>query len=59
MAGQEIKGNLWYQPLGRDPLPLSSCVGFRSLSHTSMQNFGSSDPRLTKIALNKALRSCV
>ncbi len=45
MAKQEIVGDLWYQSSGRDLLPPSSCVGFRTLSPTSVQNLGSRDPR--------------
>ena len=59
MARHQIEGDLWYQSSGHDLLPPSSCVGFRTLSPTSVQNLGSRDPRLTKIALYQALRSCV
>ena len=61
MAGEEIEGDLWYQSLGRDLLPPSSCVDFRTLSPTSVQNLGRIDPHLTKIALYQALhsKSCV
>ena len=48
MARQEIEGDLWDQSLGRDLLPPSACVGFRTLSPSSVQNLGSRDPRLTK-----------
>ena len=54
MARQEIKGDLWDQSSGRDLLPPSACVGLRLLSSTSMQNLGSRDPRLTKLALDQA-----
>jgi hypothetical protein len=57
MAGQEIEGDLWDQYLGFD-LPLPSVrVGFRTRSPTSVQNLGSRDPRLTKLALDQASRS--
>ncbi len=59
MARQEIEGDLWYQSSGRDPLPPSLCVGFRTLSPTSVLNLGSRDTRLTKLALDQALCSCV
>ena len=50
MTRQEIKGNLWDQSLGRDLLAPSACVGFRTLSPTSVHNLGGRlrDPRLTK-----------
>ncbi len=54
MAGQEIKGDLWDQSLGLDLPPLSTRVGFRTRSPTSLQNLGSRDPRLTKLALDQA-----
>ena len=38
MAGQESEGDLWDQSSGRDLLPPSACVGFRTLSPTSVQN---------------------
>ena len=63
MVRQEIEGDLWYQSSGRDPLPPSSCVGFRILSRTSVQNSGRRDPRLTKLALDQvcahALNLCI
>ena len=59
MSRHKIEGDLWYQSLGLNLLPPSSCVGFRTLSPTSVQNFGSRDPRLTKLAHYHALRSCV
>ena len=31
MARQEIEGDLWDQSLGRDLLPPSACVDFRTL----------------------------
>ena len=55
MAGQEIEGDLWDQSLGLDPLPPIACAGFRTLSLASVQNLGSRDPRLTKLALDQAL----
>jgi hypothetical protein len=58
MAGQEIEGDLWDQSLGLDLLPPFVCAGFRTLSLASVQNLGSRDPSLTKIALNQASRSC-
>ena len=54
MAGQEIEGDLWDQSLGLDLLP----PGFRTLSLSSLQNFGSRDAHLTKLALDQASRSC-
>jgi hypothetical protein len=54
MAGQEIKGNLWDQSLGLDLPPPSARIGFRTRSPTSVQNLGSRDPRLTKLALDQA-----
>ena len=59
MARQEIEGDLWYRSSGRDLLPPSLRVGFKTLSHTSVRNLGSRDPRLTKLALDQALRSYV
>jgi hypothetical protein len=56
MVGQEIKGNVWDQSLGLDLQPPSVRVGFRTLSPTSVQNLKSRDSRLTKLALDKALR---
>jgi hypothetical protein len=58
MAGQEIKGDLWDQSVGLDLLPNIVCAGFRTLSLASLQNFGSRDSRLTKLALDQASRSC-
>ncbi len=54
MAGQEIEGDLWDQSLGLDLLPTIVCAGFRTLSLASVQNLGSREPRLTKLALNQA-----
>ena len=54
MAGQEIEGDLWDQSLGLDLLPPIACAGIRTLSLASVQNLGSRDPRLTKLALNQA-----
>ena len=54
MAGQENEGDLWDQSLGLDLLSLTVCVRFRTLSLTSVQNLGSRDPRLTKLALDLA-----
>ncbi len=59
MARHKIKGDLWYQSLGRDLQPPSSYVGFRTLSPTSVQSLGSRDPRFTKLTLYQALRVCV
>ncbi len=58
MAGQEFEGDLWDQSLGLDLLNPSTNVGFRTLSLTSVQNFGSSDPRLRKLGLDQASHSC-
>ena len=58
MARQEIEGDLWDQSVGPYLLPTSVCVGFRTLSPTSMQNLGSRDPHLTKLALDQASRAC-
>ena len=56
MAGQEIEGDLWDQSLGLDLLPPIACAGsgFRTPSLASVQNLGSRDPRLTKLALDQA-----
>ena len=54
MAGREIEGDLWDQSLGLDLLPPIACAGFRTLSLASVQNLGSRDPRLTKLALDQA-----
>ena len=59
MARQEIEGDLWYQSSGRDLLPQSLRVGFITLSPTSVRSLGSRDPRLTKLARDQALCSCV
>ena len=58
MAGQEIEGDLWDQSLRLDLLPPIACAGFRTLFLASVQNLGSRDPRLTKLALDQASRSC-
>ena len=58
MAGQEIEGDLWDQSLGLDLLPPIACAGFRTLSLASVQNLGSRDPHLTKLALDQASHSC-
>jgi hypothetical protein len=58
MAGQEIEGGLWDQSLGLDLLPTIVCSGFRTLFLASVQNLGSKDPRLTKLAFDPASRSC-
>ncbi len=54
MAGQEIKGDLWDQSLGLDLLSTIARAGFRTLSLASVQNLGSRDPRLTKLAVDQA-----
>ena len=54
MAGQEIEGDLSDQSLGHDLLPPSALDGSITLSPISVQNLGSRDPRLTKLALAKA-----
>ncbi len=54
MAGQEIEGGLWDRYLGVGLLPPSERVGFTTLFPTSVQNLGSRDPRLTKLALDQA-----
>ncbi len=54
MAGQEIEGDLWDQALELDLLPPIASAGFRTLSLASVQNLGSRDPRLTKLALDLA-----
>jgi hypothetical protein len=54
MAGQEIEGDLWDQSLGLELLPPIACAGIRTLSLASVQNLGSRDPRLTKLALDQA-----
>jgi hypothetical protein len=53
MAGQEIEGDLWDQSLGLDLLPTIMCAGFRTLSLASVQNLGSRDQRLIKLALDQ------
>jgi hypothetical protein len=58
MAGQEIEGDLWDQSLGLDLLPPIACAGFRTLPLASVQNLGSTDPRLTKLPLDQASHSC-
>ena len=58
MPGQEIEGDLWDQSLGLDLLPPIACAGFWTLSLASVQNLGSRDPHLTKLALDQASRSC-
>ncbi len=57
MAGQEIEGDLWDQ-LALLPQTPSAHVGFRILSPTSVKKLGSRDPRLKKLALDPASRSC-
>ena len=54
MAGQEKQGDLWGLSLGLDLLPPTVCAGFRTLSLASVQNLGSRDPCLTKLALDLA-----
>jgi hypothetical protein len=55
MAGQEIEGDLWDQSLGLElPPPIACAGGFRTLFLASVQNLGSRDPRLTKLALDQA-----
>ena len=54
MAGQENQGDLWGLTLGLDLLPPTACAGFRTLSLASVQNLGSRDPHLTKLALDQA-----
>jgi hypothetical protein len=58
MAGQEIEGDLWDQYCELDLPPPSARIGFRTRSPTSVQNLGSRDPRLTKLALDQVSRSC-
>ena len=61
MVRQEIEGDLWDQSSGRNLLFLSACVGngwFENTVPPSVQNLGSRDPRLTKLALHQALRAC-
>ncbi len=53
MAGQEIEGDLWDQSLGLDLLSSIVCAVFRTLSLAFVQNLGSRDPRLTKLALDQ------
>jgi hypothetical protein len=58
MAGQEIEGDLWDQTFGLDlPFPAVR-VGVITRFPTFVQNLGSRDPRLTKLALDQAARSC-
>ena len=54
MAGQENQGDLWGLSLGLDLLPLTVCAGFKTLSLASVQNLGSRDPGLKKLALDLA-----
>jgi hypothetical protein len=57
MAGQEIEGGLSGISLwGLICYHLSRALA--SLSLASMQNLGSRDPHLTKLALDQASRSC-
>ena len=59
MARQEIEGDLWDQSLGLDlRLPTIVSAGFRTMSLASVQNLGSRDPRLTKLALDQAFLLC-
>ncbi len=58
MPGQAIEGDLWDQSLGLEVPPPSAHVGSRTRSPTSVQNLESRDPRLTKLALDQAARSC-
>ncbi len=60
MAGQEIKSDLsgWDQSLGLDLLPPCAHLGLRSLPPTAVQELGSRNPCLTKLALNQASHSC-
>jgi hypothetical protein len=54
MAGQEIEGDLWDQSLRLDLPSTIVCAEFRTLSLASVQNFGSRDPSLRKLALDQA-----
>jgi hypothetical protein len=58
MAGHEIEGDLWDHSLKLDLPPPSARVGFRTLSLASVQNLGSRDPHLTKLALDPASHAC-
>jgi hypothetical protein len=53
MAGLDYEGDLWDLYLGHALLPLTVCAGFRTSSLASVQNLGSRDPRLMKLALDK------
>ncbi len=54
MAGREIQGDIWDLTSGLDlQLPIV-CAGFRTLSLASVQNLGSWDTRLLKLALDLA-----
>ena len=54
MAGQENQEHLWGMSLGLDLLPPTVCSGFRTLLPASVQNLGSRNPCLTKLALDQA-----
>jgi hypothetical protein len=58
MAGQDIEDDIWNQYLGLNLPPSSARVGFRTRCSTSVQILGRRDPRLTKLALDQASRSC-
>jgi hypothetical protein len=53
MAGLAYEGDLWGLSLGHALLPLTVCAGFSTLSLASVQNLGSRDPGLMKLALDK------
>ncbi len=53
MAGQENQGDLWGGSLGLDLLQPTVCYGLRTLSLSSVQNLGSRDLCLTKLALDQ------
>ncbi len=53
LAGQEIEGYFCDQSLGLDMLSSIVCASFRTLLLTSVQNLGSRDPFLMKLALDQ------
>jgi hypothetical protein len=59
MAEQEIKGDLWDQSLELDLPPLSTRALFHNMfPHLCAKFVGNRDPRLTKLTLDQASRSC-
>ena len=57
MAGLANQGYLLYLPLGLDLLLQTVCTAFKIPSLSSVQNLGSRDPCLMKLALDQAMTS--